>query len=63
MGVYNAMTDVPGIKVGHFADEKGIDTSARGSAAAGVVGEAMVRAIQKAEILVGVAAAKDIGIC
>jgi L-aminopeptidase/D-esterase-like protein len=43
--------------------EKEADISALGAVAAEVVAEAVVRAIQKAETLAGVPAAKDIGKC
>jgi L-aminopeptidase/D-esterase-like protein len=43
--------------------EKEADLSALGAAAADVIGEAIIRAIRKAETLAGVPAAKDIGKC
>jgi L-aminopeptidase/D-esterase-like protein len=43
--------------------EKEVDISALGAAAAEVVAEAIVRAIQKAETLAGVPAAKDVNRC
>jgi L-aminopeptidase/D-esterase-like protein len=45
------------------SSEKEADLSALGAAAANVVGEAIIRAIRKAETLAGVPAAKDIGKC
>jgi L-aminopeptidase/D-esterase-like protein len=43
--------------------EKQADLSALGAAAAEVVAEAIVRAIQKAKTLAGVPAAKDVNRC
>jgi L-aminopeptidase/D-esterase-like protein len=43
--------------------DKEADISALGAAAAEVVAEAIVRAIQKAETLAGVPAAKDVNKC
>jgi L-aminopeptidase/D-esterase-like protein len=43
--------------------EKAVDINALGAAAAEVVAQAIVRAIQKAETLAGVPAAKDVNKC
>jgi L-aminopeptidase/D-esterase-like protein len=68
MGMFGAITDVPGMKTGHYTDKQAVTGSTvilceQGATAAEVVAEAIVRAVQKAETLAGVPAAKDVVKC